>query len=120
MWYLLNPNTGAGTITVTLSGQTSWTAAGVSYVGVAQTGTFRASCNTESGNSGTNANLSVTSQLGDLAIDAITNVATGPELTVGGGQTQRQNQTFAAGNGLGGYSEETAAGATTRSEEHTS
>ena len=113
MWYLLESGIAAAsssTIEVTLpaADPNYWTASGVSYSGVNQTSTFRASCNTESGTS-SQPSLSVTSQNGDLAIDAIALLATSPTLTVGSGQTERWNQT-ATTLTRGAYSDEPATG----------
>ncbi|OGH16329.1 MAG: hypothetical protein A3C97_03240, partial [Candidatus Levybacteria bacterium RIFCSPHIGHO2_02_FULL_37_11] len=113
MWYLANPSSGSNTVSITLNGSGTWIASAVSYSGVAQTDPFRASCQTESGSSGTDATLDVTSQYGDKTIDLINYPAFSPTLAAGSGQTDRWNVAYGGGNYRAAYSDESAAGATT-------
>jgi len=99
LWGLVAPATGSNTIAVTLSASLDSAAGAVSYTGVEQTTPY------EAGNSATATNVGAADATVDVTTIAdndwgIDNVATDDTaITVGAGQTERNNVTGALGSG---------------------
>ncbi|HVS25963.1 MAG TPA: DUF6701 domain-containing protein [Burkholderiales bacterium] len=111
MFSLVNPPTGAQTVTVTLTAAPTqgFVGGSVSFTGANQTtptGTFVSAIGTTSP-----ASLTVTSATGELVIDTLQCDNGCVSITPGGSQTQRWNLNAGAGGNFGGGS--TAAGAAT-------
>lgn len=111
IWYLLNPPTGANTVSVTFSGTVDAVAGSTSWKGVNQTtplGTYTSA----SGNS-ISPSVTVSSATGEIVVDAL---ATGPVTTtdiVSSGQVQLYN-TY-GGNNRGTGSQEAGSASTSMS-----
>ena len=89
IWYLLAPNTGTNTITVTLpAGARSITGGGVSYTGVDQTTPFGTAASATG--VGTTASLGVTSAVGQRVLSVV-GFDSSPTLTATSPQTSRWN-----------------------------
>lgn len=114
MYYLLAPATGANTISITFSSSDSDNnGMAVSYTGVHQTtplGTFVSASNPGSGS--TTPSVTASSASGELVVDTVSVQSSATQsITVGSGQTQRNNVIGGATSSevVGGMSEEAGA-----------
>lgn len=106
MFYMIAPPTGANTVAVTVSTSVdAITAGSVSFTGVNQT-TPLTNTNTNFGN-GTTASVAVTTNSGDMIIDAI---CTGTGFGTGSTQTNRWNRFNDSTTGAGVAAQSTATG----------
>lgn len=90
MYYLSSPGSGAKTVRVVMSAACSHVMGCISYLGAHRSSPFGTSA--KSGANGSTANANVTGFGGGLVQDIVTTVEI---LTVGAGQTQRWNLTYA-------------------------
>ena len=111
LWYLVNPATGANTVSVTFAGGTPTrvVAHSISFTGVDQATPIGTAAHANG--SSTTPSATVSSAAGELVVDALcwnSNVATA---SVGAGQTQLDNDTTSAGSQETGEANSDEAGA---------
>lgn len=91
LWSLAAPTAASQTLYASFSGAADECClGGISYTGVAQTGSFGTSATAHNNGVGNNPTVNVTSAAGEIVVDAAYEIT--DALTVGAGQTQRVNQ----------------------------
>jgi hypothetical protein len=115
MWYRVGNSTGSNTVTATMNGEkNNITISARSYCGVHQTATLGTPASADNNGANAIATVDVSSAGTELVVDAVM-TSSAASLTVGAGQTQRNNDTAHVGVFLSGSSDETGAGTTTMS-----
>jgi len=115
MWYRVGNATGSNTVTATMNGaKDAITISARSYCGVHQTATLGTPATADNDGANALATVDVSSAGTELVVDAVMTSSTA-SLTVGAGQTQRNNDATYVGVFLSGSSDETGAGTTTMS-----
>jgi hypothetical protein len=116
MWYRAGNSTGSNTVTATMDGEKDFvTISARSYCGVHQTATLGTSATADNNGNNAAATVDVSSATGEWVVDAVMTSSTATTLTVGAGQTQRNNDAVHVGTFLSGSSDETGAATTTMS-----
>lgn len=89
IWYLLSPDTGSNTVTVTLASSQSSSAGAVSYYNVG--GAISNAGDDDGGSADTSSSIVLASETGQLVVDAVSLQSGSNDLRVGLNQTQRVN-----------------------------
>jgi len=115
MWYRAGNSTGSNTVTATMDGEKDFiTISARSYCGIHQTATLGTPATADNNGANAIATVDVSSAAGEWVLDAVM-TSSAATLTVGAGQTQRNNDATHVGVFLSGSSDETGAGTTTMS-----
>ena len=117
LWYLMNPNTGAQTITANFLNMSNCFGASISFTGAHQTSALDATNGTTQADSTSVSTAVTTVADNSMVVDVMTmNEGSNITLTAGAGQTERDNQTTTAtAHGVSHEGPQTPAGSVTMS-----